>query len=130
MLALDSQLITRGSGWKRPFDDPILPSCRRQLRHLQDAGTCITKLPKAEHDTPPNGKPQWKAYCSLLSSVARRCSRESTWALNRYVERVFGPMRKDPRWGKRKPARTLTFECPNGPSLGKLGPHGRVPDGG
>jgi len=37
--------------WSRPFDHPIpLPRGRRQLVTLQDAGTYITKLPKAEHE--------------------------------------------------------------------------------
>ena len=37
-----------GGVWKRPFDDPIPLPCGRQLVTLQDAGTYITKLPKAE----------------------------------------------------------------------------------
>jgi len=39
------------SGWKRPLDDPIPLPRGRHLVTLQDAGTFITKLPKAEHDT-------------------------------------------------------------------------------
>jgi hypothetical protein len=35
-------------GWSREFDDPIPLSRGRQLVTLQDAGTYITKLPKAE----------------------------------------------------------------------------------
>jgi hypothetical protein len=38
-------------GWKRPFDEPIPLPRGRQLVTLQNAGTYITKLPKAEHDT-------------------------------------------------------------------------------
>jgi hypothetical protein len=37
-------------GWRRRFDDPIPLPRGRQLITLQDAGTYITKLPKAEHD--------------------------------------------------------------------------------
>jgi hypothetical protein len=36
--------------WKRRFDDPIVLPDGRQLVTLQDAGTYITKLPKAEHE--------------------------------------------------------------------------------
>jgi len=35
-------------GWSREFDDPIPLPRDRQLVTLQDAGTYITKLPKAE----------------------------------------------------------------------------------
>jgi len=37
-----------GGGWKRSFGDPIPLPGGRQLVTLQDAGTYITKLPKAE----------------------------------------------------------------------------------
>jgi hypothetical protein len=37
-------------GWKRRFDDPIPLPRGRQLVTLEDAGTYITKLPKAEHE--------------------------------------------------------------------------------
>jgi hypothetical protein len=37
-----------GGGWETPFDDPIPLPNGRQLVTLQDAGTYITKLPKAE----------------------------------------------------------------------------------
>jgi hypothetical protein len=39
-------------GWKRRFDDPIPLPGGRQLVTLEDAGTFITKLPKAEHSAP------------------------------------------------------------------------------
>jgi hypothetical protein len=38
--------------WKRRFDDPIVLPDGRRLVTLQDAGTYITKLPKAEHEAP------------------------------------------------------------------------------
>jgi hypothetical protein len=38
-------------GWKRAFDEPIPLPRGRQLITLEDAGTYITKLPKAEHET-------------------------------------------------------------------------------
>ncbi len=37
-------------GWKRRFDEPIPLPRGRQLVTLEDAGTYITKLPKAEHE--------------------------------------------------------------------------------
>jgi hypothetical protein len=37
-------------GWKTRFDDPIPLPRGRQLVTLEDAGTYITKLPKAEHE--------------------------------------------------------------------------------
>jgi hypothetical protein len=40
-------------GWKQVFDDPIDLPRGRQLVTLQDAGTYITKLPKAEAQAPP-----------------------------------------------------------------------------
>jgi hypothetical protein len=44
-------------GWKRLFDDPITLPDGRELVTLKDAGTYITKLPKAEHEH-RNGKPR------------------------------------------------------------------------
>jgi hypothetical protein len=37
-------------GWKRLFDEPIPLPRGRQLVTLEDAGTYITRLPKAEHE--------------------------------------------------------------------------------
>jgi hypothetical protein len=37
-------------GWKRRFEEPIPLPRGRQLFTLEDAGTYITKLPKAEHE--------------------------------------------------------------------------------
>jgi hypothetical protein len=38
--------------WSRKFHDPIPVPEGRQLVTLKDAGTYITKLPKAEHEAP------------------------------------------------------------------------------
>jgi hypothetical protein len=94
------------NGWKRFFDDPILLPRGRQLVTLQDAGTYITTLPKAEHEAP-----EWQAAMKALILVAE--SDGPTMfarigvlrALNRHVERVFNPDRKDHHWGRRKLAR-------------------------
>jgi hypothetical protein len=89
-------------GWKRPFDDPIPLPRGRQLVTLRDAGTYITKLPKAEHDAE-----EWQAAMEALMLVARggptMLARIGVMrALNRHVERVFNPNRKDHHWGRRK----------------------------
>jgi hypothetical protein len=94
------------NGWQRQFDDPIPLPRGRQLVTLQNAGTYITKLPKAEHDTP-----EWQAAMESLLLVVElggptMFARIGVMrALNRHVERVFNPDRKDHHWGKRKLAR-------------------------
>jgi hypothetical protein len=93
-------------GWKRAFDDPIPLPRGRQLVTLEDAGNYITKLPKAGHEAP-----EWQAAMEALILVA--ASGGPTMfarigvmrALNRRVERVFNPERKDHHWGRRKLAR-------------------------
>jgi hypothetical protein len=89
--------------WKRKFDDPIpLPGGGR-LVTMQDAGTYITKLPKAEHEAP-----EWQAGMETLILVATHggptmfARIAMMRALNRHVERVFYPSRKVTHWGKRK----------------------------
>jgi hypothetical protein len=90
-------------GWKRPFDEPIPLPRGRELVTLQDAGNYITKLTKAEHDAD-----EWQAAMEALLLVVElggptMFARIAVMrALNRRVERVFDPSRKDPHWGKRK----------------------------
>jgi hypothetical protein len=90
-------------GWQRAFDDPIPLPRGRQLVTLQDAGTYITKLPKAEHTAP-----EWQDAMQALILVATRggptmLARIGVMrALHRNVERVFNTDRKDTHWGKRK----------------------------
>ena len=92
--------------WQRPFDDPIPLPRGRQLITLRDAAEYITRLPKAEHDAEP-----WQAAMEALLLVAElggptMFARIGVMrALNRHVERVFNPDRKDHHWGKRKLAR-------------------------
>jgi hypothetical protein len=89
--------------WSRRFEDPIPLPGGRQLATLKDAGNYITKLPKAEHATP-----EWQAAMESLVLVAElggptMFARIGVMrALNRHVERVFNPDRKDPHWGRRK----------------------------
>ena len=93
-------------GWKRPFNDPIPLPRGRLLVTLEDAGNYITKLPKAEHEAV-----EWQAAMEALILVATSggptmFARIGVMrALNRHVERVFNPDRKDHHWGRRKLAR-------------------------
>ena len=89
--------------WSTPFEDPIDLPNGRKLVTLRDAATYITKLPKAEHTAP-----EWQAAMEALILVAdlggpTMFARIGVMrALNRHVERVFNPDRKDHHWGKRK----------------------------
>ena len=91
------------NGWKRQFNDPIPLPRGRRLVTLEDAGRYITKLPKAEHEAA-----EWQAAMEALILVAT--SGGPTMfarigimrALNRHIERVFNPDRKDHHWGRRK----------------------------
>jgi hypothetical protein len=93
-------------GWKRPFEDPIdLPRGRRFVT-LQDAADFILKLPKAEQNLE-----EWQAATEALIMAAENrgplmhARIGVLRALNRNVERVFNPDRKDHHLGKRKLAR-------------------------
>jgi hypothetical protein len=97
--------------WSRKFDEPITLPKGRQLVTLKDAGTYITKLPKAEHTAP-----EWQAAMEALILVATHdgptmLARIGIMrALNRHApreagQRVFNPSRKETHWGKRKLAR-------------------------
>ena len=92
-----------GTGWKRPFDDPIPLPDGRQLVTLEDAGAYITQLPKADQQ-----RDEWQAAIEALLVVVKQngptmFARIGVMkALNRHVERVFNPDRKDTHWGKRK----------------------------
>jgi hypothetical protein len=75
----------------------------RLLVTLKDAGTYITKLPKAEHTTL-----KWQAAMEALILVATAggptmFARIGVMrALNRNIVREFNPGREDPHWGRRK----------------------------
>jgi hypothetical protein len=86
-------------GWRRHFDEPIPLPRGRQLVTLEDAGNYITKLPKADHEAA-----EWQAAMEALILVATSggptmFARIGVMrALNRHVERVFNPDRKDHHW--------------------------------
>jgi hypothetical protein len=99
--------ISKRPNWKRRFDDPILLPDGRKLVTLRDAATYITALPKKEADCD-----EWQAAIEALMLVAKSGSGPTMLArigvmqaLNRHVERVFNPDRKEHHWGKRKLAR-------------------------
>jgi hypothetical protein len=72
---------------------------RKPLVTLRDAALYIAKLPKAEHDAE-----EWQAAMQTLLLVAEHegptmFARIGVMrALNRHVERVFDPSRKDKHW--------------------------------
>ena len=90
-------------GWKRPFDDPIPLPRGRQLVTLEDAGTYIAKMPKAEHEAA-----EWQAAIEALILVATlggptMFARIGVMrALNRGHVQTFDSTRKETHWGRRK----------------------------
>lgn len=75
----------------------------RKLVTLRDAALYITELPKVEHDADA-----WQAAVEALIHVAENdgptmLARIGIMrTLNRHIERVFDPSRKNPHWGGRK----------------------------
>ena len=90
-------------GWRRRFEDPIPLPRGRQLVTLQDAADYILKLPKAEQNLK-----EWQAATEALIMAAENrgpllhARVGMLRALNRDVEQVFNPDRKNHHWGKRK----------------------------
>jgi hypothetical protein len=89
----------------REFDDPIPLPRGRQFVTLREAADYITRLPKAEQNLP-----EWQtAIRCLLGAEGHDFLMHARIgmlrALNRNVERVFNPDRKERHWGKRKLAR-------------------------
>ena len=95
--------MTSKAGWQRAFEDPIPLPDGLKLVTLRDAADYITGLPKTESDLP-----EWQAAIEALMLVVElggptMMARIGVMrALNRHVERVFNPYRKDPHSGKRK----------------------------
>jgi hypothetical protein len=85
--------VTDDRDWKRRFDEPIPLPRGRQLVTLKDAGTCITRLPKAEHEAP-----EWLAAMEALILVATHGGPTMfarigvMQALNRHHVREFNPL--------------------------------------
>ena len=89
--------------WSRPFDHPIVLPKGKTLVTLKDAAAYIMALPKSEQQAP-----EWQAATEALLMAAEgrgpllHARIGMLRALNRDVERVFNPARKDTRRGKRK----------------------------
>ena len=89
--------------WDERFFDPITVPGRKPLA---PSATPRIKLPKVEH-----GAEAWQAAMQALLLVAEHdgptmFARIGVMrALNRHVERVLGPSRKETHWGRRKLAR-------------------------
>jgi hypothetical protein len=93
-------------GWQRCFEDPIEILGHKPLIALKDAADYIVKLPKTEHEAP-----EWQTAMEVLVLVATlggptMFSRIGVMRpLNRHVECVFDPSRKEKHWSRRKLAR-------------------------
>jgi cob(I)alamin adenosyltransferase len=91
--------------WKRRFDDPIVLPGTASSSHSKTPAT-TSPLPKAEQNLE-----EWQAAVESLMLVVElggptMFARIGIMrAVNRHVERVFDPSRKDKYWGRRKLAR-------------------------
>jgi hypothetical protein len=89
--------------WSRPFDQPIIPPKGKTIITLKDAAAYIMKLPKSKQQSP-----EWQAAGEAVMMAAEdrgplmHAHVGMLRALNRHVQRVFNPDRKDTHWGKRK----------------------------
>ena len=96
----------RDKGWRRSFNDPISLPRSGRLVTLEDAGTYITKLPKAEQNLPI-----WQAATEAPIMAAEdrgpllHARVGVLRALNRHMGRVFNADRKDAHWDRRTLAR-------------------------
>jgi hypothetical protein len=90
-------------GWSRKFDDPIPLPRGRQLVTLKDAGTYITKLPKAEQKLA-----EWQIAMQALLLVVEQNGPTMfarigmMQALQRNEPRAFKSDRKETHWGKKE----------------------------
>jgi hypothetical protein len=97
---------SRVVSWERPFDQPVPLPSGPPARTLRDAANYIRKLPQSERDLP-----EWRLAIQMLIDAAEDrgpmlfAKMGMLRAINRHVERVFDPDRKDAHWGRRKLAR-------------------------
>jgi hypothetical protein len=88
--------------WDIHFPNPIFTSQGKALVTLRDAATYITKLPKAEHDTPA-----WQTAIQVLMQAAdnygpiefARLGMEQ--ALHPKGAPGYRSVKKDPKWRNR-----------------------------
>jgi hypothetical protein len=89
--------------WSPRFEDPISLPDGRTLRTLRDAASYLMALPGKTRQSD-----EWQAAIEALLMAAEdrgplmHARVGMLRALNRHVERVFNPDRKDTHWGKRK----------------------------
>ena len=89
--------------WSRAFDEPIQPPKGKALVTLRDAASYIMALPGKTRQSD-----EWQAAIEALLMAAEdrgplmHARIGVLRALNRNVERVVNPDRKDKQWGKRK----------------------------
>ena len=88
--------------WSTRFEDPIALPNGRKLITLKDAADYVMELPKKESELP-----EWQTAIEVLMLCSRggdsMLARIGVMkALNRHVERVFNPDRKETHWSKRK----------------------------
>jgi hypothetical protein len=93
--------------WNLRFAEPIVLPDGSKLTTLREAITHLAKIiPESEHDMP-----EILTASDLLTQAAEHdgpveFARIATpQAINRHVEGVFDPSRKEPHWGRRKLAR-------------------------
>jgi hypothetical protein len=90
----------------RAFEDPITLPDGRTLSTLRDAASYLMALPGKTRQSD-----EWQAAIEALLTAAEdrgplmHARIGMLRALNRNVERVFNPDRKDTQWAKRKLAR-------------------------
>lgn len=88
------------SSWDRKFRDPIETPDGEVLVSLRDAGTYITRLPKAEHDAR-----EWQTAMHVLIEAADHGGPVSfarlgiAQALHRGEQKIYDPARKQ-NWRK------------------------------
>jgi hypothetical protein len=82
---------------------PQQPYLKLRSVTLEDAGDHITKLPKADQQL---DECQTAIGCLIGAAEGRDFMMHARIgmmrAINRHIERVFDPSRKDKHWGKRK----------------------------
>ncbi|SRR5258706_9036204 len=93
--------------WNLRFAEPIVLADGRKLATLREAIAYLGKIiPESEHDMK---EVQAAAHCLRQAGehggpvLFARIG--AMLAINRHIERVFDPSRKDKHWGRRKLAR-------------------------
>ena len=85
--------------WHKQFREPIEVPDGDVLVSLRDAGAYITRLPAAEHEAV-----EWQTAMHCLIEAADHGGPVSfarlgvAQALNRRVQKVYDPSRKQPHW--------------------------------